>query len=162
MSEKPREIPECPSYVAHPQSVWFYFHWRPIIDALSRESAELKRKLEHMNAHDKSRVNALLEIDRLKAELEMRTDQAKRLAAVMERRTAELAELTALCEKLAGALDEAQAWLCPHTEALEHYKKHGPRAWCSDCQSYLRGESDATFNERVCEALAEWEKWKGK
>lgn len=39
--EQRREIPECPNYVAHPQSVWFEIHWRPIIDALKQENEAL-------------------------------------------------------------------------------------------------------------------------
>ncbi len=27
-------LPDCPKYVAHPQSVWFEEHWRPIFDKL--------------------------------------------------------------------------------------------------------------------------------
>ena len=38
---KHRELPECPSYVAHPQSVWFHCHWRPIIEELKAENEKL-------------------------------------------------------------------------------------------------------------------------
>lgn len=40
------EIPKCPRYVAHPQAVWFEEHWRPIIEKLKAENANLKQALE--------------------------------------------------------------------------------------------------------------------
>lgn len=42
------KLPECPRYVAHPQSVWFNEHWRPIIEKLKAENAELKEKYENI------------------------------------------------------------------------------------------------------------------
>jgi hypothetical protein len=38
-------LPECPNYVAHPQSVWFNEHWRPAIEQLKAENLELKNTL---------------------------------------------------------------------------------------------------------------------
>ncbi len=38
------EIPKCPDYIAHPQSVWFEEHWRPLIEKereINRELSEL-------------------------------------------------------------------------------------------------------------------------
>lgn len=34
-------LPRCPDYVAHPQSVWFNEHWRPILDARDEEVKRL-------------------------------------------------------------------------------------------------------------------------
>lgn len=35
MNSEPRyELLQCPSYVAHPQSVWFETHWRPAFEAM--------------------------------------------------------------------------------------------------------------------------------
>lgn len=36
------KLPECPRYVAHPQSVWFNEHWRPIIERLKAENEILQ------------------------------------------------------------------------------------------------------------------------
>jgi hypothetical protein len=35
-----KTIPECPNYIAHPQSVWFHEHWLPII---KNQNEEIKR-----------------------------------------------------------------------------------------------------------------------
>lgn len=34
-------LPECPNYMAHPQSVWFNEHWRPVIEQLKAENGRL-------------------------------------------------------------------------------------------------------------------------
>jgi hypothetical protein len=35
-------LPEIQNYVAHPQSVWFETHWRPLFEVIQKENAELK------------------------------------------------------------------------------------------------------------------------
>jgi hypothetical protein len=44
-------IPECPKYIAHPQSVWFHEHWLPIIKKLAEIIVEQERCLDAIDDH---------------------------------------------------------------------------------------------------------------
>ena len=66
MPNKPRELPECPDYMAHPQSVWFECHWRPKFTDLQEqydELRELNRKqcnhAQNLQAHCDSLAESL-------------------------------------------------------------------------------------------------------
>ncbi len=52
---KARELPEIYQSCAHPQSVWFEEHWRPIFDSLVKENEELEREVEM--SRDRARLN---------------------------------------------------------------------------------------------------------
>jgi len=54
-----KELPNCPSYMAHPQAVWFEIHWKP-------EFENLQKKCNRF--YDRLQIKAT-EIIRLKKEL---------------------------------------------------------------------------------------------
>lgn len=66
-------IPRCPDYIAHPQSVWFEEHWRPLFDARDEEVKRLERyksmwhELRHL-------------IDRLEVENKLKTEALEKIA----------------------------------------------------------------------------------
>jgi chromosome segregation ATPase len=87
------EIPECPHYIAHPQSVWFNEHWRPIIAKLESELAEAKAennqlvyeldksRSDHMKAYDDlDDVN--IKLNELIEKLHAENNQLKSLMSV--------------------------------------------------------------------------------
>ncbi len=43
-------LPQCPSYVAHPQAVWFETHWRPKFIALEAEIEHLQSVVSKQKA----------------------------------------------------------------------------------------------------------------
>lgn len=43
-------LPDCPSYIAHPQAVWFEEHWRPIFNARDEEVRRLESGGMEMSA----------------------------------------------------------------------------------------------------------------
>jgi len=46
------KIPNIPNYVAHPQSVWFECHWRPIFDKYEKHIEELKIEIERLKEYE--------------------------------------------------------------------------------------------------------------
>jgi hypothetical protein len=57
------EIPECPKYVAHPQAVWFYEHWRPIIDQCAARIALAEARCRELEAELDSLTDLIPPID---------------------------------------------------------------------------------------------------
>lgn len=39
-------LPNCPSYIAHPQGVWYITHWMPIFQAMRDENARLRKAID--------------------------------------------------------------------------------------------------------------------
>lgn len=86
------ELPECPDYIAHPQSVWFETYWRPILEARERglkwHRDELSRTYHKMDAewvklleidHDKWKAEA----DRLRTGISYLGSENKRLRSTI-------------------------------------------------------------------------------
>lgn len=64
------ELPECPSYVAHPQAVWFECHWRPMIAARDAEIAKLKASEDELIEECAGMSEAICVLERRIKELE--------------------------------------------------------------------------------------------
>lgn len=63
-SKSARELPRCPGYIAHPQSVWFHFHWRPLYEQACKQIEEL----QHAN-RERQVTNASFEAGEMALEL---------------------------------------------------------------------------------------------
>lgn len=71
----------------------------------------------------------------------------------IQRLTKELSTLRKRCDELYTLLEESSYWLCPHDKTAQESAKKGVRGFCIFCNSYVRGENDATLFERVNNAL---------
>ena len=69
-------LPKIDNHIAHPQSVWFEEHWRPLFEKLEKENSKLKRIIELQ----KTEYNDILEpkfindIEQLKSKLKIATN----------------------------------------------------------------------------------------
>ena len=62
------DIPNIPFYVAHPQSVWFEEHWRPIIEKLQAENERLKEVISYLpkvptQPYEKEMAQKIIELE---------------------------------------------------------------------------------------------------
>lgn len=49
MSEDRFKLPDCPNYIAHPQSVWFENHWRPTFVELEAKLGAAEKEIERLS-----------------------------------------------------------------------------------------------------------------
>ena len=104
---KHRELPECPSYVAHPQSVWFRCHWRPIIDELKAELDFMNKNCISLGLHDSRMKNAEDEIAQLKSNLRTSDLNRQSLWSDSIKLTGNIMQLK---QDLKIAVDNLNAW----------------------------------------------------
>lgn len=80
------KLPECPNYVAHPQSVWFEEHWRPALAAKNAEIERLKEIISYLpkvptQPYEKELAKRVLDLQNELAEKDAVLDE---LADLME------------------------------------------------------------------------------